>query len=554
LAAQRLRVKTVLVTYNKALKEDTEKKIQSHGLQDAVRVFTFHGFFRTMMKAHEKDQSVPNIKDDATLRTSLNLWRKGKYLPIRVDAELIGIDEIQDLCPFYYECMQYVLPKKPVLMLTVGDEKQMLYDFKSGELKANPMYIKETPRYFSPYTGTSEWVHCRLATSYRLTPNVTRFVNEAWCTDIVAGNTRSPNLPVEYWHVNLFDTLKLKKRIVQVFDEEGAQEVFLLVQSTKKGKTSQTPIEMLINQLGEVKDENGDHRFNFHVVENEDGDKCVTVDALKNKIRVWTFCASKGTEAPVVIVLGFHVYDRDKAQSQMNQMGVALSRCSRRLIVVHGMSRVNGYWLGMSRAKITNLVEEGVVVLHNEDTLPHDNEVGVEILQKSLTPTDLVHMSPDILERLLKPFTPVESTIKDARAVKMASSGKFSTGALPTTENFGFLFGCAIPFALEHRATGKISMVERILNIIPLQSERNYHCETFEQILRDNKMTYQTVADVGTLLFRSGPKPLTYLKGSEIMAALRHVQVKNQCSEVFFCDSNSYDTLFEPHIKKIQAV
>jgi hypothetical protein len=558
IAAQRLGVKTLLLTYNKALQEDTKKKILLVWLEDIVQVFTFHGFFRCMMKGYETDHSVPIIKDDSTLSKSLKLWRKGKYLPTRVESELICIDEIQDLCPFYYECMQYVLPKKPVLMLTVGDSKQMLYDYKSGELKANPMYIKEAPQYFSRYTGTREWVHCRLATSFRLTPNVTRFVNEVWCTDIVAGNEKSPNLPVEYWHLCCYDTETLKKRIMKVFDEEGVQEVLLLVQSTKKGATNPTPIEMLINHLGDVKDENGDRRFNFHVVDNEDGDKCVTVEALKNKTRIWTFCASKGTEAPVVIVLGFYTYDRDKALSHINQMGVALSRCSKRLIVVHDKSRskrVHGYWPGMCQAKMLQFIRDGVVVLHEDDTLPHDNEVGVEIVQKSLTPTELVHMSPDILERLLEPFTPVESTIKDARGVNMAPSAKFSTGALPTTENIGFLFGTGIPFAREHEITGKITMIERILNIIPLRSEMNYCCETFEQILRDNKMTYQTVQDVGTLLFGSGPEALPYLKGSKIMAALQHEHVKNQLgSEVCFWDSNAYDTLFAPHIEKIRTV
>lgn len=558
LAAMRLAVMTVLLTYNKALQLDTDEKIRKYGLDATVRVFTFHGVFRRMMRAHEADPSVPKIKDDETLSKALKLWRKGKYLPMRMDAKFICIDEIQDLCPFYYECMQYVLPREPVLMLTVGDSKQMLYDFKSGEMKANPMYIKEAPQHFSRYTGAREWVHRCLARSYRLTPNVARFVNEVWCTDIVAGNTSSPNLPVEYWHLNSFAIDTLKKRILKVFDEEGVESVLLLCQSTKKGKSGQTPLEKLMNCLGEVKNEDGLHRFNFHVIEDEDGDKCVTVEVLENKARVWTFCASKGTEAPVVIVFGFHAYDRERAQQQINQMGVALSRCARRLIVIHGKStpkNVTGYWPGMCRDKLVQLIQEGVVEVHGDDVLPFDNEVGVTIVKKSLTPTDLRYMSPDSLERLLEPFTSVESTLEDARVVKMASSGRFKTGVLPTTEDFGCLVGCAIPFAFEHRTTGRISMVERILNIIPLQSEIDYPCDRFEELLRTCHMSNQVVEDVSGLLFRSGRNQVPYLKGSEIVAALQHVQIKNRWSrEVCFCDSTMYDTLFEPHVEKIRAV
>ena len=557
LAAMRLAVATVLLTYNKALELDTYEKIQKHGLDDTVRVFTFHGFFRRMMKAHEADPSVPNIKDDETLSKALKLWRKGKYLPVRVDAKFICIDEIQDLCPFYYECMQYVLPRESVLMLTVGDLKQLLYDFKSGEMKANPMYIKEAPKHFSRYTGTHEWVHRRLARSYRLTPNVARFVNEVWCTDIVAGNTSSPNLPVEYWHLHSFAIDTLKKRILKVFDEEGVESVLLLCQSTKKGKSAPKPLERVLNALLQVKDEDGNRRFNFHVVEGEDGDKCVTAKVLENKTRVWTFCASKGTEAPVVIVFGFHAYDREVAQQQINQMGVALSRCARRLIVIHGKSTVKsvtGYWPGMRRDKLVQLIQEGVVEVHDGDGLALDNEVGVTIVKQSLTPTDLRYMSPDSLGRLLEPFTSVKSTIEDARVVEMASSGRFRTGVLPTTEDFSCLIGCAIPFAFEHRTTGRISMVERILNIIPLQSEVNYTCDKFKAILRSYHMSNQVVSDVSGL-FRSGRTPVLYLKGSEIVAALQHVQMKNQFSqEVCFCDTKTYDTTFAPHMEKIRAV
>lgn len=560
MAAMKLGVVTVLCTYTRALKVETEEKIKRHGLDKTVSVFTFHGLFRRMMKEHEKDPSVPKIMDDETLNKALKLWRKGKYLPMRVDAKLICIDEIQDLCPFYYECMQYVLPREPVLMFTVGDSKQMLYDFKSNELKANPMYIKEAPHYFSRYTGTHEWVHRSLARSYRLTPNVARFVNEVWCTDIVAGNTSSPNFPVEYWHLEGYANCTLVKRILKVFDEEGAESVLMLSQSTRKGVKAATPLELVINDLLQLKDEDGLRRFNFHMIEDENGEKCVTVEILKNKTRVWTYCTSKGTEATAVIVFGFYAYNLEVAQQQINQMGVALSRCSKRLIVIHGKStakRVTGYWPGMCREKLWQLIREGVVKMHPDDVPPFDNEVDVSIAKKSLAPSGLKYMSPESVGFLLEPFISVASTstLKDARAVKMASSGRFTTGAMPTTEDFGGLVGCAIPFALEHRTTKRISMIERILNIIQLRGENNYTCDAFETILQRHNLSPQVVKDVSNPLFWSDRVPVRYLKGSDIIGAMEHVQFKNHFGrEVCFCDTKTYDTIFAPHIKKIRDV
>jgi hypothetical protein len=72
-------------------------------------------------------------------------------------------------------------------------------------------------------------------------------------------------------------------------------------------------------------------KYNFHIKENVRGFEG-TPD-WKNKIRVWTFCGSKGCEADVVVVFGFDIYGRPHA---LNQIGVALSRARKRLLVIHG--------------------------------------------------------------------------------------------------------------------------------------------------------------------------------------------------------------------------
>eukprot|EP00965_Chrysotila_dentata_P255419 6212218-Pleurochrysis_carterae.AAC.1 len=59
-------------------------------------------------------------------------------------------------------------------------------------------------------------------------------------------------------------------------------------------------------------------------------------DVTMGKLRILTFCGSKGCEADCVIVLGLDVYDETKIVSR-NQIGVALSRARQQLIVQYDM-------------------------------------------------------------------------------------------------------------------------------------------------------------------------------------------------------------------------
>jgi hypothetical protein len=96
------------------------------------------------------------------------------------------------------------------------------------------------------------------------------------------------------------------------------------------------PIRVHVNELMNIKDPmTGERKYNFHIKESVRGFEGVA--DLKNKVRVWTFCGSKGCEADVVIVFGFDVFNG--RPHSLNQIGVALSRAKKRLIIIHGQKK-----------------------------------------------------------------------------------------------------------------------------------------------------------------------------------------------------------------------
>ena len=251
-------------------------------------------------------------------------------------------------------------------MCLVGDPKQMLYDFPTyGNDKASTKYMQEPIKYWGQFTHPRKWETCKLSISYRLTPNMASFVNAFWGTSIQGGNTRVKNLPVEYLcrfpypdpivqsqsqsnsangNVSITkhgkiqnpdEKYKLETSFLSgLIDEYGPENVMLMAQSIKN---ESCPIRVHVNALCNIKNENGKQKYNFHIKESTRGFEGKA--DVKNKVRVWTFCGSKGCEADCVVVFGLDVY-MGRVHS-LNQVGVALSRAKKRLVVIHGMNKNN---------------------------------------------------------------------------------------------------------------------------------------------------------------------------------------------------------------------
>lgn len=383
-------------------------------------------------------------------------------------ADLFMLDECQDLRPSLYRALGYILKAAmtrgpqacdALQMVLVGDPKQLLYDFYSGD-EATAKYLEDPSTHFGHLTGRREWQHLRLSVSYRLTPHVATVVNAIWDTDIVGGNTDDDNRQVEYLCRNPFppnepvgkenagdDKHVTTSFLASVLDEHGPENVMFLAQSVK---SENSPIMRHVNRLGEMyesrstprnemfdvpsnkddhsQDEPADEPeteprrlYNFDVKENRRGFEGQR--ELTNKCRVWTFCSAKGCEADCVVVFGVDCRDVNWL-GPLNQIGVGLSRARKRLIIIHerawnksrreyvaGLYYPRGGAVGLDplaedfklqirqRSSETKRVLEAeqnrAILTHNADDLPAHTALKTDDNDDKIQAVDVVYQATD---------------------------------------------------------------------------------------------------------------------------------------------------------------
>jgi hypothetical protein len=324
--------RVLIITYNRSLADECKERIQRLSLGDCVKCYTIHGLVsRYAGRA---------CNDDKKLADQLDWWDSGLGFANTLKLDIVMVDEAQDLRPLFHRALSRIFSdahEGGIQLCLVGDPKQLLYDWATfGGDKASDSFFLEPEKYWGQFTEHRKWVHLPLSVSYRLTPNIASFCNLFWGTSMIGGNTTSPNIPVEYIIKNpypdtyRFDHHKLQTSVLaKIIDQHGPENVLFMAQSIKNERS---PIRVHVNQLMKIKDATtGLQKYNFDIKESARGFE--GAHDWTNKVRVWTFCGSKGCEADAVVVFGFEIYSRPHP---LNQIGVALSRARKRLLVIHG--------------------------------------------------------------------------------------------------------------------------------------------------------------------------------------------------------------------------
>eukprot|EP01051_Picozoa_sp_SAG22_P004721 SAG22_NODE_261_length_13373_cov_17.745472_3_plen_515_part_00 len=453
-------------------------------------------------------------------------------------CDLIMLDEAQDLRPTFCAALRHVLRAadpggvESLQMALVGDPKQLLYDFDSyGDDKASAQYLERPADFFGEHTLGRDWKHLQLSESYRLTPSIAEFVNVLWGTQI-RGGSKAEDLPVEYLCRNAYppkdseldkdDRLKpagmgppvhsskhiSTKVLAELLDTYGPENVMFLAQSVKSEKS---PIRRHVNILAKLKDEHGQRRFNFDIKEHTrgfEGKPC-----LENKTRVWTFCSSKGCEADAVVVFGAELGSVQFLAST-NQMGVALSRAKKKLVVVHSRKwspearsyeAVDYYPAGgasgldltgdgaiqelQARSKVTRQAVEGLAELGKilpklasdipgrVQSLSADSNAEMDIVYEA---TSFTHFSAVAEERFLAFGNwSVEVDAGHLPRIDYNVEVRFNQ----TTEDVSALYGQALTLMLQHERDGFCPQIEAVLfgGVVCFDPNgeatvRNFHC------------------------------------------------------------------------------
>ena len=339
----------LVLTYNARLKLQTRQRAKELGLSN-LEVHSFH--------AMAARYYAPDCRNDETLRRLVDADAPPHS---RAVFDCLVIDEAQDLTPLLHRFVLKILRDRsraetrdtdarhpdgpaPPSMLVLGDSRQSIYQFRD----ADPRFLTFADR--GVYRLSSDasddeppaWRHRTLRTSFRATPNIASFVNDAMLGFPCLRAEPKPSLgdpagpPVTYLVGNAFDVAsqELVDEISFLLEEGYApDDIFVLTPSLKGAKlNSKTPLAQLENTLV--------MRLGVPVYVSLADEEELSDSLIRGKVCLTTFHASKGLERPVVIVFGFSdnyfaYYARDAPRAVCpNPLYVAATRASERLYLV----------------------------------------------------------------------------------------------------------------------------------------------------------------------------------------------------------------------------
>lgn len=315
-------LKVLLLTYNSRLKTETREKIKHINRSKKkinMEAHSYHSFNTTYYNNE-------NYTDMGIVKTTY----KDLLIKKPLIYNIIILDESQDITPTYYKfvCKIYkdTCLKTNAKICMLGDKNQSIFDFN----QADNRFLTNADKLFN--FNNFDWVSVRLSTSYRITNNMSSFVNNNMlCSNRLKAHKTSA-LPVRYIILDVYKHHAIIYKQIMACIKMGYKysDIFILAPSVK---SPSTPIRQLANYLSLVKD------INIFVSNNDN--EIIDESILKNKIVITTFHQVKGLERKVVIVTSFDnsyfkYYGGDKNDSYCpNEFYVACTRASEILIVIN---------------------------------------------------------------------------------------------------------------------------------------------------------------------------------------------------------------------------
>lgn len=272
------------ITYNASLRLEIKEKVQVLGLPN-ITVHTFHSL------------AVKYYSTDCNTDTGI------RYLllhntPPRTSIPKLDIcmlDEFQDCTELYFKFVVKFIRDmgSPVQLLILGDPRQCLYEFKGADTR----FLTMADVVWTDFELLSSkvFVHCSLVMSYRITNQMSRFVNDVMLGEQLMSACRDGE-PVTYIRNN---RRNIEKAVIYTINElltNGGvkpNEIFVLAASVKGVHSHVRKME---NALVE-------QNIPCHVpmFDTEKLDDRI----IEGKIVFSTFHCAKGRQRKYVFVVGF---------------------------------------------------------------------------------------------------------------------------------------------------------------------------------------------------------------------------------------------------------
>lgn len=306
----------LVLTYNKMLKNETQKRLTSN---TSIEAKTYHSF---------ACKYIEHSKNDNELTKAVYECKPKKNFMYKC----IVIDEAQDMNPLYNMLVNKILlySKNYPLLCVIGDKKQCIYGSLSNNinLSADERFLTKAEYVFNK-TSPHKWKHLTLPYSYRVPHEISSFINncmlngEKRITSIIKRNI----YPI-YMKINTFnEAYDIYDKIIELIKEQGYKpgNFFILDNSVKNGKR---PVRILENLIVSNTD--------YKVYVPKDDDESMSNKSIDDKIVFCTYHQSKGRERKCVIVYGFDsFFPHNELLNCPNTLYVATTRSSEQLILVH---------------------------------------------------------------------------------------------------------------------------------------------------------------------------------------------------------------------------
>jgi len=311
------------ITYNKSLKFEVRRKTKSMGI-DNLTIHTYHSlavcyYSCTAHVDNEIKKIVTNNKES------------NRKIPA---FDMIVIDEAQDMTLLYYQLMVKFIKDigSPIQLLILGDYMQGLYEFKGSDIRF--LTLAELIWKEHPSLRTQQFQKCTMKMSYRITRQMSEFVNNAMLGEQRMDACRD-DVPVQYIRNSRFNIERIVCAEINKLFEQGVKpsDIFILGPSVKGERSN---IRKLENMLVEK-------NIPCHVpmLDNTDIDQRV----IEGKIVFSTFHCVKGRQRKYVFVVGydnsyFKYYARNLPRDICpNTLYVACTRASNGLYVLESDTR-----------------------------------------------------------------------------------------------------------------------------------------------------------------------------------------------------------------------
>jgi hypothetical protein len=384
--------KIIQFTYNSMLRFEIKEKTESLGIAN-LDVHTYHSM------------AVKYYNSSAYTDTGIRDILLKKAAPrIRIPKkDVVVIDEAQDMTFLYFQLVvKFTMDMNhPFQLIILGDFMQGLYEFKGADTR----FLTLADQFWCnhPRIKSTVFNACTLNTSYRITDQMSSFINEALLGEDRLRTCREGPVPVYYLRNNRRNLENTVVFHIKQLLAAGASpsDIFILGASVKGPNSQIRKMENILVSQG----------IPCHVpmFESDNVDEKI----IQKKLVFCTFHSVKGRQRKYVFVMGFdqgymRFYGKDLDQDLCpSTLYVACTRATHGLFLLERNEFDTDKPLEFLKKTQSEIKRMKGVEFKGTPYFPVyeiPEKVTEDAVKHFITPTDLIKFIPEVVLEEITPF------------------------------------------------------------------------------------------------------------------------------------------------------